>query len=154
MHVVLVHPEIPPNTGNIARTCAATGTVLHLVEPVGFSLSDRSLKRAGVDYWHLVTVRVHQSWDALTVALSDRAEWHYFTSQGGVRYDEAHYGPNDVLVFGQESLGLPASILDAHRDRWRVIPMKKSGVRSLNLSNAVAIAVYEALRQQSYPLSD
>jgi tRNA (cytidine/uridine-2'-O-)-methyltransferase len=152
--VVLVYPEIPPNTGNIARTCAAAGIKLHLVQPLGFSLDDRYLKRAGVDYWHLVSYAVHESWDAVCRALRDEGPWHYFTSHGGTRYDQVHYGPGDVLVFGQESTGLPAEILDAHPERRRVIPMRASGVRSLNLSNAVAIAVYEALRQQGYPFSN
>jgi tRNA (cytidine/uridine-2'-O-)-methyltransferase len=149
--VVLVEPEIPPNTGNIARTCAATGTTLHLVEPLGFSLADRYLKRAGVDYWHLVDVHVHADWNQLVSALVGAGCWHLFTSHGGVSYSQVRYGADDVLVFGRESTGLPLHILEMRQDAWRIIPMK-AGVRSLNLSNAVAIAVYEALRQRDFPL--
>lgn len=149
MHVILVEPEIPPNTGNIARTCAATQTTLHLVEPLGFSLEDRYLRRAGVDYWDLVTVKVHPSWEAAVGSLRDVGTFHFFTSHGGVRYCDVAYQPNDVLVFGRESTGLPAWLMDQHRDEWRVIPMGP-GVRSLNLSNAVAIAVYEAQRQLGF----
>lgn len=150
MDVILVEPEIPPNTGNIARTCAATGTALHLVEPLGFQIGDRHLKRAGVDYWHLVDVQVHRSWDAVPDHLRDPSRLHLFTAHGGRRYDQLGYGADPVLVFGRESTGLPAWLLDAHRDRWRRIPMRE-GVRSLNLSNAVCLAVYEVLRQQGFP---
>jgi tRNA (cytidine/uridine-2'-O-)-methyltransferase len=148
--VVLVHPEIPPNTGNIARTCAATGTRLHLVEPLGFEISDRYLKRAGVDYWHLVEVVVHPSWDALPSPLRDPERLHLFTARGGPLYVSVAYGANPVLVFGRESTGLPEDLLAAYPDRWRRIPMT-AGVRSLNLSNAAALAIYEAWRQQGYP---
>jgi tRNA (cytidine/uridine-2'-O-)-methyltransferase len=149
MHVVLVEPEIPPNTGNIARTCAATGTVLHLVEPLGFQITDRHLRRAGVDYWHLVEVHVHPAWEALPDALRRPDRLHLFTSHGGLRYDQVQYDRDAVLVFGRESTGLPARILDAYPDRWRQIPMRRA-VRSLNLSNAAALAVYEAWRQQGF----
>lgn len=114
-------------------------------------MSDRYLKRAGVDYWHLVDVTVHSSWQALEHSLRDVGAFHFFTSHGGLAYHQVPYGHNDVLVFGRESRGLPAELLEAHRDACRVIPMAQEGVRSLNLSNAVAIAVYEALRQQSFP---
>lgn len=150
MHVILVEPEIPPNTGNIARTCAATGTTLHLVEPLGFQLSDRHLRRAGVDYWDAVDVHVHSHWSALPAELTAAERLHLFTAHGGTRYDQVAYDPGAVLVFGRESTGLPAWLLAAYPDRWRVIPMW-GRVRSLNLSNAVAIAVYEALRQQGFP---
>ena len=152
MHVVLVEPEIPPNTGNIARTCAATHTRLHLVEPLGFKLEDRYLRRAGLDYWPLVDLSVHPHWDALQRALegAGAGAFHFFTSHGGTRYTDIHYGPDDVLVFGRESTGIPEPLLSAYRDEWRVIPMGP-GVRSLNLSNAVAIAVYEAQRQMGFP---
>lgn len=149
VHVVLVEPEIPPNTGNIARTCAATSTTLHLVKPLGFSLEDRYLRRAGVDYWHLVTVQVHESWDALRATLEGVGRFHFFTSHGGTRYTDIPYGPEDVLVFGRESTGLSDAILGQFPDDWRVIPMGE-GVRSLNLSNAVAIALYEAQRQMGF----
>jgi tRNA (cytidine/uridine-2'-O-)-methyltransferase len=146
-----VEPEIPPNTGNIARTCAATGTVLHLVEPLGFSLDDRYLKRAGVDYWHLVRVVVHPNWESARRALEGAGAFHLFTSHGGLKYSEVSYGADDVLVFGCESRGLPDDILSSYPQAWRIIPMT-SAVRSLNLSNAVAIAVYEAQRQLGFPL--
>ncbi|MDA8194573.1 MAG: tRNA (cytidine(34)-2'-O)-methyltransferase [Thermaerobacter sp.] len=149
MHVVLVEPEIPPNTGNIARTCAATGSILHLVEPLGFSVSDRDVKRAGVDYWHLVEVRIHPSWTEFPQALRQPERLHLFTSRGGLRYDRAAYSADDVLVFGRESSGLPDWLLNGYPDRWRQIPMHRE-VRSLNLANAVAIAVYEGLRQMSF----
>lgn len=148
---MLVEPEIPPNTGNIARTCAATRTTLHLVEPLGFSIDDRYLRRAGVDYWHLVRVQVHPDWDAAAQSLDGAGSFHFFTSHGGARYSEVRYGPDDVLVFGRESTGLPAELLAAHAGERRVIPMAP-GVRSLNLSNAVAIVVYEALRQMAFPV--
>ncbi len=149
MHVVLIEPEIPPNTGNIARTCAATGAILHLVEPLGFSISDRNLKRAGVDYWHLVEVHVHASWEDLPEALRIPERLHLFTSHAKVRYSDIHYGPDDVLVFGRESVGLPRTLLNYYPSRTRVIPMN-AHVRSLNLSNAVAIVVYEAERQRDF----
>jgi tRNA (cytidine/uridine-2'-O-)-methyltransferase len=149
VHVVLVEPEIPPNTGNIARTCAALGAVLHLVEPLGFEISDRHLKRAGVDYWHLVRVEVHRGWEDLPATLRDPHRLHLFTARHGRRYDLAAYGPDPVLVFGRESVGLPSWLLDAFPDRCRVIPMR-AGVRSLNLSNAAALAMYEAWRQVDF----
>lgn len=146
---MLVEPEIPPNTGNIARTCAATRTRLHLVEPLGFSLSDRYLKRAGVDYWELVDLTIHPNWEDVAQSITDAGSFHFFTSHGGIPYHEVRYGSDDVLVFGRESRGLSPEILEAHQDRLRVIPMA-CGVRSLNLSNAVAISLYEALRQQTF----
>lgn len=149
MHVILLEPEIPPNTGNIARTCAATGTTLHLVEPLGFEISDRYLKRAGVDYWDLVDVHVHRSFDALPEVLREFETMHLFTSHGGTVYSDISYGPNDVLVFGRESRGLPEWLFTRYPKRARVIPMK-TDVRSLNLSNAAAIVIYEALRQQNF----
>ncbi len=153
IEVVLIEPEIPPNTGNIARTCAATGTELHLVEPLGFSLEDRYLKRAGVDYWHLVRVHRHPSWAACLSALGrtpDQGGFHFFTSHGGQSYARVHYGLDDVLVFGKESTGLSPEFIAGYREFRCQIPMT-GDVRSLNLSNAVAIVVYEALRQQDFP---
>jgi tRNA (cytidine/uridine-2'-O-)-methyltransferase len=150
LEVVLVEPEIPPNTGNIARTCAAVGARLHLVEPLGFQWLDPRVKRAGVDYWHLVEVVRHASWDRVPEALRRPDRLHLFTSRGGRRFDQVAYGPDAVLVFGRESTGLPDWLLDAHPDRWRVIPMRP-GLRSLNLSNAAALALYEAMRQAGYP---
>lgn len=150
MHVVLMEPEIPPNTGNIARTCAATQVQLDLIEPLGFSLSDRYLKRAGVDYWHLVTVKVHGSWEAFLAETPAYAKFWFFTSHGGLAYDVGGYSEQDYLVFGRESTGLPSWLLLSQGARCRQIPMA-AGVRSLNLSNAVAIVVYEAMRQLGFP---
>lgn len=121
------------------------------MEPLGFSLEDRYLRRAGVDYWHLVRVVVHPDWESVRQTLAGAGAFHLFTSHGGTTYCDVKYGPNDVLVFGRESRGLPDEILAAYPDAWRVIPMT-AGVRSLNLSNAVAIAVYEAQRQLGFPL--
>lgn len=146
LHVVLVAPEIPPNTGSIARLCAATRLRLHLVRPLGFSLDDRYLKRAGLDYWPHVDVTVHDDWAALQRHLpSSRA--HFFSARADRSYTSVAYAPGDVLIFGSETKGLPRDILDAHRDDTWVIPIFSPHVRSLNLSNAVSIVVYEALRQ-------
>ena len=149
LDVVLVEPEIPPNTGNIARTCAAAGARLHLVEPLGFQWLDPRVKRAGVDYWHMVEVRRYATWLALPDALRCPDTLHLFTSRGGQRFDQADYGEAAVLVFGRESTGLPDTLLAEHPDRWRQIPMRP-GLRSLNLSNAAALAVYEVMRQRGY----
>jgi tRNA (cytidine/uridine-2'-O-)-methyltransferase len=144
--VVLVEPEIPPNTGSIARTCAATNSVLHLIEPLGFRIDDRSLKRAGIDYWHLVQVHVHASWGAFRSEFPD-ASLHLLSSEAERSYLDVQFQPGDTLVFGKESVGLPREFLRQHADRVCGIPTS-GGVRSLNLSNAVAIVLFEALRQQ------
>ncbi len=144
-HVVLVEPEIPPNTGSVARTCAATQSPLHLVEPLGFRIDDRSLKRAGIDYWHLVQVHVHARFDAF-VADASPARMHFFSSDAERSYLEADFAPGDALVFGKESVGLPRELLARHRERVWGIPTSGK-VRSLNLSNAVAIVLFEALRR-------
>lgn len=146
LNVVLVHPEIPPNTGNIARLCAATGTRLHLVEPLGFSISDAQLRRAGLDYWDAVQVQVHPSWAACLEALGPSRLFLYSTGSSQ-RYDQVDYRPGDTLVFGCETQGLPDEILAAHASSVLGIPIQTQHVRSLNLSSAVAVAVYEALRQ-------
>jgi tRNA (cytidine/uridine-2'-O-)-methyltransferase len=143
-HVVLVEPEIPPNTGSVARTCAATGSPLHLVEPLGFRIDDRSLKRAGIDYWHLVKVHVHASFPVFRAAEPAR-RLHLFTGGAARSYLEADFAPGDALVFGRESVGLPPALLAEHAERVWAIPTS-GGVRSLNLSNAVAIVLFEALR--------
>jgi tRNA (cytidine/uridine-2'-O-)-methyltransferase len=143
--VVLVEPEIPPNTGSVARTCAATQTPLHLIEPLGFRIDDRSLKRAGIDYWHLVQVAVHGSFDGFVAAQPD-ARVHVFTGHAARSYLEADFQPGDALVFGKESVGLPPEIVQRYESRAWAIPMS-GGVRSLNLSNAVAIVLFEALRR-------
>lgn len=144
--VVLVEPEIPPNTGSIARTCAATNTALHLIEPLGFRIDDRSLKRAGIDYWHLVQVHTHASFEAWGAEYPTTAI-HLLSSEGQRSYLDAQFQPGDALVFGKESVGLPRELLRRHPERVWGIPTS-GGVRSLNLSNAVAIVLYEALRQQ------
>jgi tRNA (cytidine/uridine-2'-O-)-methyltransferase len=143
--VVLVEPEIPPNTGSVARTCAATQTPLHLIEPLGFRIDDRSLKRAGIDYWHLVQVAVHGSFEAFEAAQPE-ARVHVFTGQATRSYLDADLQPGDALVFGKESVGLPPELVKRFEARAWGIPMS-GGVRSLNLSNAVAIVLFEALRR-------
>lgn len=146
LHVVLVAPEIPPNTGSIARLCAATGVRLHLVRPLGFSLDDRYLKRAGLDYWPYVDVHVHDDWPQFLAACRP-ARMHCFSARATRCYTAAAYAPGDVLVFGSETRGLPDAILRASADATFVIPIRSPHVRSLNLSNAVSIVVYEALRR-------
>ena len=145
--VVLVHPEIPPNTGNIARTCAAMSIELHLVEPLGFELSDRYLKRAGLDYWPYVNLTVHPSWLAFYEAARQiGGALIGFTTGGQHKYIDVPYQSGDWLIFGKETAGLSTSML-ADCDVTARIPMKEPGVRSLNLSASVAIGLFEALRQ-------
>jgi tRNA (cytidine/uridine-2'-O-)-methyltransferase len=149
LHIVLVEPKIPPNTGNVARLCAATGCALHLIEPLGFSIADRDLKRAGLDYWHAVEVRVHASLDTFLAA------WHaplWLLSTRATRtYADAAYARGDAIVFGSETLGLPQALLDAHADRALRIPMRPGSVRSLNLSTSVGIVTYAALTRLAFP---
>lgn len=149
MHIVLVEPEIPQNTGNIARTCAATGSVLHLVRPLGFSTEDRYLKRAGLDYWHLVEIHYYDNLGHF-MAVHGGKKLYFSTTKGGRWYTDFVFEPDSFLVFGKETGGLPLELLQAHPDRCMRIPMR-SGARSLNLSNAVAVVLYEALRQQGFP---
>jgi len=148
MHIVLYAPEIPQNTGNIARTCAATGSVLHLIEPLGFELSDKYLKRAGLDYWHLMELHVHPDFDTMMKEYPN-AVYHFATTKAPHSYHEVQYGENDFIVFGCETKGLPESLLSRVYDRCIRIPMREEA-RSLNLSNSVAIVLYEALRQQEF----
>jgi tRNA (cytidine/uridine-2'-O-)-methyltransferase len=145
-NVVLVEPEIPPNTGSIGRLCLATGSRLHLVEPLGFSLDDRSLKRAGLDYWNEVAV---ERWASLSKLLTvhDGTRFFFLTTKGNRAYFEAEFKRGDFLVFGRETRGLPESVLQEHHDRCLTIPMR--GTRSLNLATAVAIVLFEAVRQVS-----
>ncbi len=145
-HIVLVEPEIPPNTGNIARLCAATGTTLHLVEPLGFRITDAKLKRAGLDYWDSVDIRRHASYDAFLADVRP-ARVHLFSTKGARPYTAVRYRPGDALVFGCETRGLPDAVLNANPDAVVGIPIRPEHVRSLNLSSAVAIGLYEALRQ-------
>ena len=149
LNIVLVEPEIPQNAGNIARTCACVGARLHLVEPMGFRLTQRNLARAGCDYWDEVDIVQWPCADAFFEAHGND-ELHLFTSQARRRFDEAAYGEDSVLVFGRESRGLDLRLIEAHAGRCVRIPMRE-GLRSLNLSNAAAVAAYEALRQQGWP---
>jgi tRNA (cytidine/uridine-2'-O-)-methyltransferase len=149
-HIVLVNPEIPANTGNIARTCAATGTHLHLVRPLGFSTDDRVLKRAGLDYWHAVNITYYDSFEEVEAANSG-ARFFFASTRVNNRYTDFQFRDGDFFVFGKETAGLPQSLLDAHSETCMTIPMTDK-VRSLNLANSAAIVVFEALRQNDFPL--
>jgi len=149
LHIVLVEPEIPPNTGNVARLCAATGCALHLIEPLGFSIDDRALKRAGLDYWDRVDVRVHASFDAFRAAC-DAPLW-LLSTRSPLPYVRADFARGDALVFGKETAGLPQALLDAHPGRGIRVPMRPQSVRSLNLSTTVGIVAYAALARLAFP---
>ncbi len=151
MNVVLIEPEIPPNTGNIARLCAATRSTLHLIEPFGFQLDDKQLKRAGMDYWQHLKWHRWESWQVFQQTLPAAARLWLIESGGSMRYDQVSYTAGDYLVFGRETLGLPGDMLSRHRERWLRIPMFHRQSRSLNLSNCVALVLFEALRQQGFP---
>jgi tRNA (cytidine/uridine-2'-O-)-methyltransferase len=142
LHVALIQPQIPPNTGNIARLCAATDSPLHLIEPLGFSIADREVRRAGLDYWDKVDLWVHPDWFAFRDAIS-RDRCLYFSANATRDYREAPFRQNSVLVFGSETEGMPARILEKHPERCYRIPME-GDIRSLNLANAVSIVLYEA----------
>ncbi len=148
INVVLYCPEIPQNTGNISRTAAVTGTHLHIIRPIGFEISDRTLKRAGLDYWDKLSVTYYDSYEEF-LAKNENAELYFFTAKGAKNYSDIEYPDNVYLVFGRESVGLPAELIAANRERSVRIPMI-GGVRCLNLSNSVAIAVYEVLRQSGF----
>ncbi|HEY3863937.1 MAG TPA: tRNA (cytidine(34)-2'-O)-methyltransferase [Verrucomicrobiae bacterium] len=150
MHIVLLEPEIPPNTGNVARLCAATGTILHLIEPLGFKLDDTALKRAGLDYWRHVRWHRWPNWAEFLRRQPAGARLWLIESKGPRHYAEVSYGPGDYLVFGRETAGLPAEILEQRSGGWLRIPMFDKNVRSLNLSNCAALVLYEALRQQGF----
>lgn len=151
MNVVLVEPEIPPNTGNIARTCAATGTKLHLVHPLGFSLKDRYLKRAGLDYWPLVEIEQHENWQAFYRKYGSQRLF-FATTKARKLYHQVEYERGDFLIFGKETKGLPEELLAAHKDFCIRVPMRQlPQARSLNLSTTVGIVLYEALRQLDFP---
>jgi tRNA (cytidine/uridine-2'-O-)-methyltransferase len=151
MNIVLVEPEIPPNTGNVARLCAATRTTLHLIEPFGFKLDDTTLKRAGMDYWQQVTWHRWANWSAFTKQLPANARLWFIESDGPKVYSEVKFGPDDYLVFGRETAGLPRQLLETNREHWLRIPMFNPAARSLNLSNCAALVLFEALRQQGFP---
>ncbi len=150
MNIVLLEPEIPPNAGNVARLCAATRSVLHLIEPFGFKLDDTQLKRAGMDYWEHVQWKRWANWAAFQKQLPAEACLWFIESDGPRHYADVRYGAGDYLIFGLETAGLPKTLLDQHRDHWLRIPMFNPKARSLNLSNCVALVLYEALRQQGF----
>ena len=147
-HIVLVEPEIPQNAGNIARTCGATGTHLHLIRPLGFEVTDKYLKRAGLDYWHLVDISYYDSFDELQEKYKS-SRFFFFTTKGRNRHSDVAFRDGDFLVFGKETKGLPEDLLLKNKDTCLRIPMF-ADARSLNLGNSVAIALYEALRQTNY----
>ena len=149
-HIVLVEAEIPPNTGNIARTCAATGTHLHLVKPLGFNIDDRTVKRAGLDYWPFVKLTVHESLDDFLEAYPD-APMYFVSTKGKTTYSEFEYEEGAMFLFGKETKGLPRDLLAKHEDRTIRIPMvPDERLRSLNLANSANIVIYEALRQKGF----
>jgi tRNA (cytidine/uridine-2'-O-)-methyltransferase len=148
-HVVLVEPEIPPNTGNVGRLCLATGSRLHLVEPLGFELSDKAVKRAGLDYWHKVDLHIWPSLPALQAAAAPGARFWYLTTKTQRPYWEQSFADGDYLVFGRETKGLPESLLAEHPGALLTIPMVEESTRSLNLATSVGIVLYEAVRQRS-----
>jgi tRNA (cytidine/uridine-2'-O-)-methyltransferase len=150
MNIVLVEPEIPPNTGNVARLCAATRTTLHLIEPFGFKLDDAQLKRAGMDYWQHVAWHRWPSWRGFAEKLPPAARLWFIESGGAKRYTEVKFAPDDYLVFGRETAGLPKQLLEQHSGQWLRIPMFNAQSRSLNLSNCAALVLFEALRQQGF----
>ena len=153
LHVVLFEPEIPANTGNIARTCAATNTPLHLIEPLGFSTDDKHLKRAGLDYWHSVDITYHENLAAFLATLPSEAHLHLITKFANKVYSEVNFndGADHYFMFGKETKGLPESFMRENEEKCLRIPMNDTHVRSLNLSNTAALIIYEALRQQAFP---
>lgn len=150
MHVALVEPEIPPNTGNVARLCAATGCALHLVEPLGFRIDDRALKRAGLDYWQNVRVVIHPSLDAFLESTAHLRRW-FLSAHAERPYSGADFQRGDVLVFGKETKGLPKDLLALHQANALRIPVRPGSVRSLNLSTAAGIVTYAALAKAGFP---
>lgn len=151
LHVVLVEPEIPPNTGNIARSCAITGAKLHLVKPLGFSIDDTQVKRAGLDYWPYVDLEVHENLDAFLAKYGDRPLF-LSTTQGTHRYTDVTYPDGAMILFGRETAGLPRDFIAANQEKTIRIPMSQNTkLRSLNLSNSAAIVLFEALRQKGFP---
>ena len=149
-HIVLVEPEIPPNTGSIARLCGATNTTLHLIRPLGFSTADKHLKRASLDYWQFVDIVFWDDLDAFLQAQDERRLF-FFTTKVKRSYTEASFRPGDYLIFGRESKGLPKDILSLYHDRCYTLPMENSHIRSLNLAMTAGIVLYEAIRQNSGP---
>lgn len=150
LNIVLVEPEIPQNAGNIARTCAVTGSRLHLVRPLGFEVSDKYLKRAGLDYWHFVEIFYYDSIKEVMDKYYDGGNFYFFSTKAKKIHSDAKYKDGDFLVFGKETKGLPEPLLKEHYDECVRLPMREE-TRSLNLSNSVCVGVYEALRQMGYP---
>ena len=148
INIVLYSPEIPQNTGNISRTCAVTGARLHIIKPIGFEISDRTLKRAGLDYWDKLDVTYYENYEDF-LGQNRNAELYFFSAHGKNSYADIEYPDNAFLIFGRESVGLPKELVEANIDRSVRIPMRKT-LRCLNLSNSVAIAVYEVLRQNGF----
>ncbi len=153
IHIVLVEPEIPPNTGNIARSCAATGSILHLVKPLGFSIDDKSLKRAGLDYWPFVKLQVHDSLDEFMKEYGGGERRMFLaTTKGGQKYTDIDFRDEDMILFGRETAGLPRPFIEEHKENAIRIPMSRdTRLRSLNLANSVNIILFEALRQLGFP---
>ena len=150
LHIVLVEPEIPPNTGNIARSCAATGSKLHLVKPLGFSIDDKAVKRAGLDYWKYVDLEVHESLEAFMEKYGDKP-LYLATTKGGNKYTDVKYEDGAMILFGKETAGLPKEFIKEHENKAIRIPMSKdTRLRSLNLSNAANIIMFEVLRQKGF----
>jgi tRNA (cytidine/uridine-2'-O-)-methyltransferase len=150
LNIVLFEPEIPQNTGNIARTCVLTNSKLHLIKPLGFSLEEKHLKRAGLDYWQYLDMEVHESYEAFREKYN-KGNFYFSTTKGEKIYTEVSYKEEDFVIFGKESAGLPDYIRNSNLDNLIRVPMLDSSTRSLNLSNTVAILAYEALRQMNFP---
>ena len=151
--IVLVEPDIPPNTGNIARLCAATGSPLHLVEPLGFRLTNAAMKRAGLDYWSSVDVHRHKNFESFLATSQPSRTW-FFSTKGSRTYTDVMYQPGDALIFGSETRGLSEVLLSANSDHVLTIPMLRNHVRSLNLANSVSIVLFESLRQYQKTMPD
>lgn len=149
LNVVLLEPEIPQNTGNISRTCAATGSSLHMIKPFGFELSDKHLKRAGLDYWQYLDVHYYENFEEFLKKNENKGNFYYMSTKGKIVYSNANFQDGDYLIFGKESHGLPEPLLEKNYDKTLRIPML-GNLRSLNLSNSVALTVYEALRQNGF----
>lgn len=152
MNIVLMEPEIPYNTGNIGRSCVLTNTTLHLIKPLGFSLDEKQIKRSGLDYWELIDLKVWENYEELRAAYPE-SNFYFATTKTTQKYSDVKYNPNDFIVFGPESRGIPAEIREANKETCITIPMIKIG-RSLNLSNSAAIVLYEALRQNNFDLGE
>lgn len=152
MNIVLMEPEIPYNTGNIGRSCVLTNTTLHLIKPLGFSLDEKQIKRSGLDYWELIDLKVWENYEELRAAYP-KSNFYFATTKTTQKYSDVKYNPNDFIVFGPESRGIPAEIREANKETCITIPMIKMG-RSLNLSNSAAIVLYEALRQNNFDLGE